>query len=86
MLFLDLFCASVCKMRPEVSERPKRGYFLALGMLRFFHNEVMVITSLLLPFRSMKGFMGKFHLQVWERNLYCLFKLYDLMICCSFES
>lgn len=36
MLYLDLFRASVIKMCPRISEKPKTGHFLGSGMLKKF--------------------------------------------------
>lgn len=36
VFYLNLFCAPVSKVCHKVSEKPKRGYFWSLGMLKNF--------------------------------------------------
>ena len=45
MLYLNLFCASVSEMYLKVSEKPKRSYFLGLGMLKIFPYKLTIIAS-----------------------------------------
>lgn len=46
MLYLVSFCASISKMCPRLSEKPKIGYFRGLGALNFPY-KLMVIASLI---------------------------------------
>lgn len=51
-------CASISKMCPNTSEKPKRGNFLGLGILKFFPCQSMLISSLL-------------HFSLWEVSWEC---------------
>ena len=58
MCYLDLFCASVGKMCSKVPEKPKKGYFGGLKMLKIFRYQLMVIVSLLYTISAYQRFYG----------------------------
>ena len=64
MLYLNLLRASVSKMCPKVPEKPTRGYFLGLGMLKFFsHINEQYFLLHFMPFWLMKVFIGTLYFQ-----------------------
>lgn len=47
VFYLDLFCVSVNKICPKVCEKPNRGYFLDLRIIKKFPYKLMLIAPLL---------------------------------------
>lgn len=70
MPYLSLFCASISKICPQVSGRPKRGYFLGLGTLKNFPYKLMVAASLLDSTSVYKSFHRNVLLSGSRGNLY----------------
>ena len=50
--------ASICKMCSKVPEKPKKGYFGGLKMLKIFRYQLMVIVSLLYTISAYQRFYG----------------------------
>lgn len=69
------FCASINKMCPKVSEKPKRGYFLDSGMLKIFPSKLRVIASSLNAVSAYKRFCRNALLSDRRGSLYLLFQV-----------
>lgn len=54
LLYLRLFCAPISKTFPKVSEKPKKGYFWGLEMLKYFFFHINEWSPVLcfMPFCS----------------------------------
>ena len=70
MLYLDLFCASVSKTCPNVSEKLKRDYFLGLGLLKIFSIETNGNCFFILCLLADKSFHRNTLLSDSRKNLY----------------
>lgn len=79
-----MFRASVSKMCPQGSEKPKQGYFLGLETLKKFPYELMAIA---LPLYTILDY-EKFHRMFCfgeQRELYVLFLSAPFFYFCKFQ-
>lgn len=70
MLYHDLFCASIRKRCPKISESLKEVISLDLRTLKNFSVRINGTALYFASFQLRKGFLGTFYFQITGGNLY----------------
>lgn len=79
VLYLDLFYAFNSEIRPKVTEKPKRGYFLGMEYSTFFLCKLKLIGIFLcfIPLLLRQGSIGTIYFQVVGKPM--LYQLVDYL-------